>query len=61
MQKLHSNCRLWLSDQDKNTLINDGYLDNENIDTPGPVEVDVANMLRVSTMYVSLNQWNVSK
>jgi hypothetical protein len=42
---------LWLSDKDKDALIDEGLLNEEAL--PGRVELDISNALRISTMFVS--------
>lgn len=45
---LHSTCSVWLSDQDRETLFDDGLLDDSVAGTR--TDVDMMDMLRVATM-----------
>lgn len=42
--------KLYLSDKDKASLVDGGLLDEEDLDKNDRVDVDMLDMLRVSTM-----------
>lgn len=47
---------LYLSDRDKEALVDGGLLDEEDLENDDCVNVDMFDMLRVSTMYVRQSQ-----
>ena len=53
MRSLHSTASLYLSDRDKETLVDEGFLEESDLESQGRVDVDMIDMLRVSTMWVS--------
>ncbi|KKZ67786.1 hypothetical protein EMCG_06552 [[Emmonsia] crescens] len=50
VQSLHCSCRLWLSERDKEGLVEEGFLTDEELEAPGRVDIDMARMLRISTI-----------
>lgn len=50
MRNLHSTASLYLSDQDKATLLDEGFLEEKDLDSEGRLDVDMIDMLRASTM-----------
>ncbi|OAS99706.1 uncharacterized protein BDCG_16275 [Blastomyces dermatitidis ER-3] len=49
IQSLHRSCSLWLSESDKEALL-EGFLTDKELESPGPVDLDMAGMLRISTI-----------
>lgn len=56
--RLKSTCSVWLSEKDRETLINDGFLSPEEARAGVKAEVDLLNMLRIATMYRHPNTSN---
>ncbi|KAK2783225.1 hypothetical protein FQN53_009311 [Emmonsiellopsis sp. PD_33] len=50
VRTLHGTCSLWLNENDKQTLLDEGFLTEEMLEAQGRVEVDMAEMLRISTI-----------
>ncbi|PGH04969.1 hypothetical protein AJ79_06926 [Helicocarpus griseus UAMH5409] len=50
VQSLHCVCSLWLSESDKESLLEEGFLTEEVLEAPGRVDIDMAGMLRISTI-----------
>jgi len=50
VRSLHSTASLYLSDRDKETLVDEGFLEESDLESQGRVDVDMIDMLRVSTM-----------
>ncbi|KLJ08393.1 hypothetical protein EMPG_16163 [Blastomyces silverae] len=49
VQSLHCSCSLWLSESDKAALL-EGFLTEKELESPGRVDLDMAGMLRISTI-----------
>jgi hypothetical protein len=49
--RLRSTCSVWLSEKDRETLINDGFLSPEETRAGVKTDVGLLNMLRLATMY----------
>ena len=45
-------CSIWLSEKDRETLIDEGLLPAEMVGSGFKTEVDMIHMLRVTTVYV---------
>lgn len=57
-QRLNTTCSIWLSEKDRERLIDEGLLPSETIGSGSKAEVDMVHMLRVTTMYVrSRHSW----
>ncbi|OJD18137.1 hypothetical protein AJ78_01803 [Emergomyces pasteurianus Ep9510] len=50
VQGMHSSCSLWLSERDKEILVEEGFLTDGELEAPGRVSLDMAGMLRISTI-----------
>ncbi|KAI9704227.1 MAG: hypothetical protein M1836_007088 [Candelina mexicana] len=49
-KRLRSTCSIWLSEKDRETLIDGGFLSVEEAATGGRVQIDLINMLRIATI-----------
>ncbi|KAL2002422.1 hypothetical protein VTN02DRAFT_6800 [Thermoascus thermophilus] len=50
VRSLHSTASLYLSDQDKATLLDEGFLEEKDLESEGRLDVDMIDMLRLSTI-----------
>lgn len=53
-------CSIWLSDKDRERLVDEGFLPAEMVGSGFKAEVDMIHMLRVTTMYVPSPQSQLS-
>ncbi|KAI9794294.1 MAG: hypothetical protein M1835_006682 [Candelina submexicana] len=49
-KRLRSTCSIWLSEKDRETLVDGGFLSVEEAATGGRVQIDLINMLRIATI-----------
>lgn len=49
-RRLQSTCSIWLSEKDRETLVDEGLLSGDETRWEGKTEVDMLNMLRLATM-----------